>query len=133
MACQVSNEQFCHINPPLYVADTSNSCSYVLFLKDKVKINDACILSVTNQVQDEALNINDNFWAISTLQENKKLYITCLQYSYTIKISILYDIIYLPDDCEANAGTFMLPPTNKLNIEPSIEATEYKLGFDRSY
>ena len=71
MACQVSNGQFCHINSPLYAAHTSNSCSYALFLKDRVKINNFCISSVINQTQDEALNINTNFWAISTLQDNK--------------------------------------------------------------
>ena len=42
MACQVSNGQFCHINCPLYAADTSKSCSNVLFLNDKSKINSAC-------------------------------------------------------------------------------------------
>ena len=31
------------------------------------------ILSIINQTQDEGFNINDNFWAISTLQDNKKL------------------------------------------------------------
>ena len=66
MACQVSNGQFCHINSPLYTADTSNSCSYALFLQNKDKINKFCILWVMNQTQDEAFNINDNFWAIST-------------------------------------------------------------------
>ena len=71
MACQVSNGQFCHINSPLYASD--NSCTYPLFLKDRVKINDFCILSVINKTQDEACNINDNFWPISIFQDNKKL------------------------------------------------------------
>ena len=79
MACQVSNGHFYQINSPLYVADTSNSCSYALFLQDKERIDKFCTLSVINQTQDEAFHINDNFWAISTLQDNKKLYITCLQ------------------------------------------------------
>ena len=86
MACQVSNGQFCHTNFALYKPDTSNSCSYALFLQNKDKINKFCILSVINRTQDEALNINDNFWAILTLQNNKKLYITCLQYSYLITL-----------------------------------------------
>ena len=71
--------------------------------------------------------------AISTLQDNKKLYMTFLQYSYTIKLHFPYDIIYLPNGCEANAVTFVLPSNNKLNIKSSIEANEYKLGFNRSY
>ena len=37
IACQVSNGQFCHINYPLYVANTSKLCSHAFFLKDKVK------------------------------------------------------------------------------------------------
>ena len=133
MAYQVSNGQFCHINSHLYAADTSNSCSYTLFLKDKLKINYVCILSLIHQTQDEALNINDNFRAISTLQDNKKLYITCLQYSCTIKLHFPYCITYLPNGYEANAITFVLPSNNTLNIQSSIEATEYKLGFNRSY
>ena len=93
-------------------------------------MNKFCILSVINQTQDEAFNINDNFWAISTLHDNKKLYITCLQHSYFIKLYFPYNIIYLPDGCEANAITFVLPSNNKLNVEPIIETPEYKLGFN---
>ena len=78
------------------------------------------------------INNNDNFWAISLLQDNKKLYITCLQYSYNIKLHFPHDIIYLPNSCETNAITFVLPSNNKLNVKPSIEVTEYKLGFNRS-
>ena len=85
-----------------------------------------------NQTQDEAFAINDNFWAISTLQDNKKLYIICLQYSNSIKCHFPYYIIYFPNDCEANAITFVLPSNNKLNVEPIIEAPEYKLCFNRS-
>ena len=70
MACQVSNGQFCHINSPLYTTDTLNSCSYALFLHEKERINQFCILSVINQTQDEAFNINNTFWAIFTLQDN---------------------------------------------------------------
>ena len=69
-------------------------------------------------------NINDNFWQFSTLQDNKKLYMTCLQYSYLIKLCFQYDILYLPDGCEANAVTFVLPSKNKQNVEPIIESTE---------
>ena len=63
MACKVSNGKFCHISFPLYTADTSNSCSYALFLQNKDKINKLCTLWVINQTQDEAFNINDNFCA----------------------------------------------------------------------
>ena len=50
-----------------------------------------------------------------------------------IKLYFPYDIIYLPNGCEANAITFVLPSNNKLNVEPTTEATKYKLGFNRSY
>ena len=35
MAYQVSNGQFCHINSPIYTVDSSNSCSYALFLQNE--------------------------------------------------------------------------------------------------
>ena len=133
MACQVSNGQFCCINSPLYVVDTSNSCSYALFLQNKDKINKFCLLSVINQMQDAAININNNFGAISTLQNNKKLYITCLQYSYSISLCFLYDLIYLPEWCKANAITFVLPSNNWLNVDSIIESTENQFSFNRSY
>ena len=133
MACQVSNGQFCCINSPLYRADTSSSCSYTLVLQNKDRINKYCILSVINQTQDGAFNINDNHWAISTLQDNKKLYITCLQFSYSITPCFPYDIIHLPNGCEANGITFVLPSNNKLIVEPINETLEYKLGYNRSY
>ena len=131
LACQVSNGQFCHINSPLYTADTSSSCSYALFLQNKDRIKKFCILSGVNETIDEAININDNFWSISTLQDNKS--ITCLQFSYSIKLHFPYDIIYLPDGCEANAITVVLPSNNKLNVEPRIETAKYKLSFNRSH
>ena len=71
MACQVSNGQFCCINSPMYAAGTSNSCSYALFLQTKDKINTFCIMSVINQMWDEAIDISDNFWNISTFKNNK--------------------------------------------------------------
>ena len=52
---------------------------------------------------------------------------------YSIKCYFQYDIIYIPDGCEANALAFVLQSNNKLNIEPITEAPEYKLGFNRSY
>ena len=132
MACQVSNGQFCHISSPLYASATSNSCSYALFPQDKERINTFFILSVINKMEDKAFNVNDNFWPISTLQDNKQLYIICLLYSYTIKLHFPYNIIYSPDGCEVNAITFLFPSDDKLNVEPTIEAPEYKLGFNRS-
>ena len=61
MAYQVSNGQFCNMNCPLYTADTLSSDSYTPFLHNKDGINKFCILSVINQTQGEAININDNF------------------------------------------------------------------------
>ena len=71
-ACQISNRQFCCINSCLYTADASISCHYTLFLNDEARINHICILSVINQTYNEAININENFGAISTLQDDKK-------------------------------------------------------------
>ena len=50
-----------------------------------------------------------------------------------IKLCLPYDIIYLPNSSEANAITFVLSSNIKLNVESTIEATEYLLGFNKSY
>ena len=41
--------------------------------------------------------------------------------------------MYLPNGCEANAITFVLPSNNRLNVDSIIETSENKLGFNRSY
>ena len=70
---------------------------------------------------------------ISILQDDKRLYITCLQFSYSIKLYFLYDKIYLPDGCEAKAMSFLLPSNNKLHVESSINTPKHKLVFNSSY
>ena len=75
-------------------------------------------------MQDKAININDNFWAISTLQNNKKLYITCLKYTYSITLHFPYNVIYLPNGCETNTITFVLLSINRLNVDTIMEALE---------
>ena len=103
------------------------------FLQNRDKINKFCILSVINQTQEEVLNINDTFWAISTLQNSQKLYITCLQYRFSITLCFPYNIIYLPNGYKVNAITFVLPSNNKLNVGSIMEPPENKLGVNRSY
>ena len=88
---------------------------------------------MVNQTQDEIITINDNFWSISTLHANKKLYVTRLQFSYLIKLCFPYDIVYLLNVCEAIAITFTLPSNNKLYVEFIEELPKLKFGFNRSY
>ena len=110
MSYQISNGQFHCINTP-YVRHFK-VCSYALFLQNKDNIITFCTLSVINQTHDKAVNINNNFWAISTLQNYKKLYIACLQFSYSQALCFPYDIIYLLDRCKVSAITFVLPSKN---------------------
>ena len=88
---------------------------------------------MANLAQDEAIIINGGFWSISTPHNNEKVYVTCLQYSYPIKLYFPYDIICLPSGCEAHTMTFVLPSSGKLNVEPIDESPEYGLGFNGSY
>ena len=50
-----------------------------------------------------------------------------------MKLCFPYDIIYLPDGCEANAISFLLPSNNKLHVKTPVESPQHKLGFNRSY
>ena len=70
-------------------------------------------------MQDEAININDNLWSISTLYSARKVYHHMFAVQLFEKTIIFsYDIIYLSGGCEANAMTFVLPSNNHLNVEP---------------
>ena len=42
-------------------------------------------------------------------------------------------MIYLPDGCEANIFTFILPSNNHLNVDSDIKTSENKFGFNSSY
>ena len=96
------------------------------------RINTFCTLSLINQTQHKAININENFWAISTLESKKKLYITCLQFSYSLALQFPCDVIYLPDGCEANAITFVLPSNNHLNVHSDIKASENNRSYSKT-
>ena len=130
LACQVSNGQFCHINYPVYTADMSTSHSYTLCLQNKGRINKFCLLSMVNQMQDVAININDNFWSISTLHNDKKGLHHLFAVQLFNKMCFPYDIIYLPDGCEANTITFVLPSNNKLNVELIDESLKNQVLID---
>ena len=77
-------------------------------------------------MQDEAINMNDNFsqFLPSIMIQRFKSPV----YSFLIKLCFPFEIIYLPDGCEANAITFVLPSNNKLNVDPIDES-----GFNRLY
>ena len=124
---------FVTLMPPCILWTPQSPAAMHYFSKNRNKINIFCTLSAINKTHDKAVNINDNFEAISTLENNKKLYITCLQFSYSLALCFPYDIIHLPDRCEANAVTSVLPSNNWLNVDSIIKASENKLGFNSSY
>ena len=62
-----------------------------------------------------------------------KSFVTCFQYSNSISLHFPYDLVYLPDGCEASAITLVLPSNKRLNVNPMIKTMENKLGFSRSY
>ena len=113
------------------MADTSKSCSYTLFLNSKARINSVCILSIINQMHNGAININSNFWAISTLQYDKK-YITCLQFRYIIKLQFPMKLFICLMDIRPMQYLSYCHPTRNLHVESSIKTPQYKLGFNRS-
>ena len=122
-----------HQHTPVYSVILQTLAVTSFSFRIKSKLIKLCILSVIIQTENKAINIYGNFWAISILQNNKKFYTTCLQYSYSILLCFPFDIVYLPDGCKANAITFVLPTNNRLNVDSIIKTMENKLGFNRSY
>ena len=61
-----------------------------MFFSFKTKIEEInFVYPMVNQTQDEAIDLNDNFWSISTLHDNKKV----LHHLFTVQ---LFDKAWFP-------------------------------------
>ena len=132
--CQISAGHFCRLNSIIYSTISLKDCSYALFTNNKNNIEAYCSLTIKNQTRDKAVNINSNYWALTTLTPTI-LQVTCLTTSYQIKVKYPYDIVYLPNSCEATTNNYLIPANDKISTEISFEefglsSTKLKLQYE---
>ena len=89
-------------------------------------ISKYCQISILNQNRDLAISIDKYFWGITSLS-TRKLYITCLAYSYPIYLRHPFVIIYLANFCEASSDSFFLPSSDELPCE--IDSRNLSINF----
>ena len=80
-------------------------------MNDKEKIQEYCKINIENYMQDSAINLDQNTWALAVL-EPTELHISCLAYSYQININSTFKLIELDNSCQAYNPNFILPCSN---------------------
>lgn len=113
LTCHISAGHFCNLNTPLYPVKTTTFCIYHLLVNDLEKINKFCTVSVLDYVQDVAINLGENTWALSTLNPTN-LHVTCLTNSYEIPIYANLQLVELGNSCQAYNPNLILPSGNAI-------------------
>ena len=80
-------------------------------MNDKEKIQEFCKINIQNYAQDTAINLDQNIWALAVL-EPTELHVSCLTYSYQIKIESSFKLIELDNSCQVYNPNFILPSSN---------------------
>ena len=75
----------CMFDQALYPVDRLNWCVYALFINDKDRIKNNCVLKTTPCATNLAHSLDGYLWAISSLA-TKKLQIWCMLKSHVIAI-----------------------------------------------
>ena len=111
LTCTISVGHFCNLNTPLYPTKTATECIYHLLINDKEKIQEYCKINIENYMQDSVINLDQNIWALAVL-EPIELHISCLTYSYQVKVDSTFKLIELDNSCQAYNPNFILPSSN---------------------
>ena len=113
VTCQISAGHFCNFNTALYPTASTKECLYHLLVNDKEKIQKYCTISVRKYTQDTAINLEANTWALAVL-EPTTLHVTCLTYSYQIRVKTTFQLVELENSCQAYSPNIVLPSGNQM-------------------
>ena len=116
LMCTISAGHFCRLNTPLYPVKDTKLCVFHLLMNNEDKITDNCKLNVDDYTHDIAINLEHNTWALVVLKPTE-LHVTCLSYSYTIKIESNFQLVELDNSCQAYNPNLILPSSNTQESE----------------
>ena len=80
-------------------------------MNDKENIQEFHKINIENYAQDTAINLDQNIWSLAIL-EPAELHISCLTYSYQIKVESTLKLIELDNSCQAYNPNFILTSSN---------------------
>ena len=102
-------------------------------MNDKEKIQEFCKINIQNYAQDTVINLDQNIWALAVL-EPTELHVSCLTYSYQIRIESSFKLIELDNSRQAYNPNFILPSSNliKEKLNQSL-ITDRFFNYDLKY
>ena len=125
LSCTLSGNHFCQLSTALYQSDKVGFCSFALLRREESRIKGNCKVKYSDFDKDIAIQIQDQFWFVST-RTKSTLYVKCLAKNYYQKLKFPFDIIKLPNSCEATTDYLLIPA--RFNQETSTK-TELKLKY----
>ena len=133
LTCTILAGHFCNLNTPLYPVSSTTECIYHLLVNNKDKIEEFCRVSIIDYAHDTAINLQDNIWALAVL-EPTELHVTCLTYSYQIKIETNFRLVELENSCQAYNPNIILPSGNQLTEKQNASLIKQRFfNYDVEY
>jgi hypothetical protein len=131
--CTLHNAAACKLETALYPTVTAPYCILALYLKKTEQIDQLCKFSLETQTTAEAINLNNNQWAIAML-EPETLEIKCRLKTHFVSVKPPLQIVNLPNGCSAYAPSLRIPAYVELKRDVSSDKiTPPFLGFNKSY
>ena len=134
LTCTISAGHFCNLNTPIVsLQKPQQNVLTTCWMNDKEKIQEFCQINIQNYAQDTAINLDQNIWPLAVL-EPTELHVSCLTYSYQIKIESSFKLIELDNSCQAYNPNFILPSSNliKEKLNQSLIMDKF-FNYDLKY
>ena len=123
----------CQFDTDLYPTEKVSWCLYALFVSDAERIKLNCNCEVKLQTHNVAYNLNKNLLTVSALATDK-LQMQCLQKTYCMNVNTIFQLISLPNTCEAYSRNIYIPTTVELiNSDPNLTLLKRFPGFNMTY
>ena len=107
--CTLAQGHFCNLNTALYHIYYSNWCLVAMFLKENIRINKDCKLSVTNFTGPQAIYLDQRLWAIS-VEKPTQMEIRCPKVTQVKSLKPPITLKNLQPACSAFSPGVKLPP-----------------------
>ena len=107
--CTLAQGHFCSLNSALYHIDYSKWCLVAMFLKQDIRVNKDCQLSVTNISGPQAIYLDQGSWTIS-VEKPTQMEIRCPQVTQVKSLKPPITFIHLQPACSAFSPGVKLPP-----------------------
>ena len=111
LTCTILAGHFYNLNIWLYPTKSTTECTYHLLVSDHEKIQMYCNINIKDYIQDSAINLDQNIWAVALL-ESTELHVSCLTYSFQIKVESTFKLVELENSCQAYNPNFILLSNN---------------------